>query len=376
MHNKGKVKSSLAGKSHHILAIIILFSFHRSSAQCLSGNCTNGWGTYLFDTGDKYTGEWVGGARTGLGVYDWKSGSFYYGYFQNSKLEGEGFFFGLDSTRDQFGIFHDGVLSEKKNYESSGCLLGNCLDGSGIYLWTTNDIYIGQWQNGGRTGYGRYDWDNGSWYIGYFKEGKPDGQGEYHPKGMDVMKGTFVNGEFQGSTSSSSAKSSRSAISYPDRKISQADFCSVMKNVIADFPNDFENIKGVLDEGDDLGDSWDATWKFNGTTESKIMSSLVSNHNTWYNVLYESRSYADARAMYDSYVSTMKSCGCNCCSLKFDTRDSKSDNNQNYLTYWLPFSLKEGYSDDYLDMEIEIELSQKVLDKGWEILVWVKEARD
>ena len=373
--DRRKVKSCLAGQSYHILTIIVLCSFNFSSAQCLSGNCKNGWGTYLWDSGDKYTGEWIDGERTGIGVYDWKNGTFYYGYFQDGKLEGDGFFIGLDSTQDQIGVFHNGVLSETKSFATSGCVLGNCTDGSGIYLWTTNDLYIGQWQSGNRTGYGRYDWDNGSWYMGYFKEGKLDGEGEYHPKDKDVMKGTFINGEFQESKgSSSSSQSSKSVISYDDRKITQADFCSVMKNVIADYTNDFENIKGAKDEDDDLGNTWDATWKLSGSTESKITAPLTTGNNTWYNVLFQSTGYAEARAKYDRYVTTLKSCGSNCCTLKYDTSDYKGDSYQSYLTYWLPLSVKEGYSDDYKNMKIEIELSQKILDEGWEIVARVKKA--
>jgi len=367
-------------KSCLILIIIFFFSINLSSAQCISGNCINGWGTYIWDTGDKYTGEWSNGNRTGLGVYDWINGSFYYGYFQDSKLEGDGFFIAPDSTHDQFGVFHNGVLYEKKDFSPPGCMIGNCSDGGGVYIWESNDIYVGEWRNGARTGYGCYDFDNGSWYIGYFTNGQLDGEGEYHPKDKDVMKGTFVNGEFQESTgnSSSSYKTSASSDSYSDRKINEADFCSVMKNVVADYTNNFENIKGMKNEDDEysLGDSWNAAWKLSGSTEAQISAPLLTGHNTWYNVIYESVSYADARAKYDGYVSTMKNCGSNCCNLIYDTHDYKGDSYQSYLTYWLPLSVKEGYSDDYKNMEIEIELSQKIVDEGWEIVARVMELKD
>jgi hypothetical protein len=191
-------------RPHQTLCIVIsIFSFQFASAQCIDGNCSNGWGTFEWESGDTYTGEWVNGSRTGIGAYDWKDGSFYYGYFRDGKLEGDGFYIGLDSKKDRIGLFHNRHLSKKKNFSSSGCVLGNCIDGSGIYLWASNDLYIGEFKNGERTGYGRYDWDDGSWYLGYFKDGKLDGEGEYHTKDKEVIKGPFVYGEIKGSSSSS-----------------------------------------------------------------------------------------------------------------------------------------------------------------------------
>jgi hypothetical protein len=94
------------------------------------------------------------------------------------------------------GLFHNGLFVETQTFPTEGCIMGNCINGAGVYFWETHDLYIGEWRNGFRTGYGRYDWANGSWYIGTFKEGKLDGQGEYHPVDENVLKGTFVNGVF------------------------------------------------------------------------------------------------------------------------------------------------------------------------------------
>src|SRR5439155_1876973 len=111
--------------------------------------------------------------------------------------------------------------------------------------------------------------------------------------------------------------------------------------------------KGKKDEDDDfsLGNSWQATWKLSGSKEAEISEPLLSGHNTWYNVLYESSNFDDARAQYDSYVSTMKNCGINCCSLVYDTHDYKGENYSSYVTYWIPLLVRDGYSDDYKDME-------------------------
>ena len=367
--------------SRFFLLLLFFFSAPIVDAQCLEGNCTNGWGYYRWDSGDKYTGQWSGGDRTGLGVYDWKDGSFYYGYFQDGKLEGDGFYIGLDSTQDQIGLFHNGTLSQSKSFETSGCLIGNCTNGSGIYLWETNDLYIGEWANGNRTGFGRYDWKDGGWYIGYFTNGKLNGEGEYHPAEGDAMVGKFVDGAFQGSTSSNSSASSSSAnvASYPDRKITNADFCTVVKNVFSDYSNNFENIKGTLNPSDDYlsTSEWTATWNVSGSSEAAVITEpLISGHNIWYNVLFTAPTKEAAKAKYEGYVTSMKNCGASCCNLVFDNSEYKGDSYESYTTYWLTKSVKEGYSDDFNDMEIEIQLAKQILNDGWEVIIRVEEVQN
>jgi hypothetical protein len=350
-------------KLQYLLLSIFLLASYTASTQCISGDCTNGWGTYKWESGDSYTGQWIGGNRTGLGVYDWQNGAFYYGYFQNGKLEGKGLYLGLDSTQDQIGIFHDGTLAEKQDMDTSGCILGNCLEGAGVYFFESQDLYIGEWKNGSRTGYGRYDWADGSWYIGTFKNAQLDGIGEYHPHGKDVMKGTFINNQFQAPASINGSDSEE------EKPVTEAGFCVVMKNVIGDYPNDFQNIKSKKEEG---ADSWDAAWKITGSGEAKISSGIMG-HSTWTNMLYKNKSYDAARAKYDGYVANMKDCGSNCCILLYDSHTDQDDDNKS--TTWHPSSVKEGYSDDFNKMRIEIELFQ-TSDKEWKVVMQVKEASD
>jgi len=305
-------------KSIRLLGIFFFScaSIYAQNTGCILGNCDNGWGSYRWETGDKYTGEWVNGNRTGLGVYDWSSGTFYYGYFKDGKLNGDGFFIGLDSTQDQVGLFRDGSLVEKKSYGTTGCILGDCYNGAGVYLWETNDLYIGQYQSGNRTGYGRYDWEDGSWYIGYFTNGALNGQGEYHPETGDNMIGTFLNGEFQGTTSGNNSPSPVEPPAYSNTTTTESDLCTVIQKVIKDYPENFKNIKGQKEPADefDFGDQWYSSVKVSNSTEAKISEPLLSNHNTWYNVMLEGGSYNAARKQYDDYVASMKSCNSYCCT--------------------------------------------------------------
>src|SRR5258705_7164706 len=95
-----------------LLFTISLSAALAQSNSCILGNCNTGLGTYLWDSGNEYTGEWVEGVRTGLGAFDWENGTFYYGFFQDDKIEGKGFYIGLEEKDDLIGIFHEGVLSE------------------------------------------------------------------------------------------------------------------------------------------------------------------------------------------------------------------------------------------------------------------------
>ncbi len=91
--------------------LLFLFLDSAVQAQCTSGNCSNGQGTYKYDNGT-YTGGFVNSLRDGQGTYTYndgnkfvgtyskgekvygtfyyKSGSTYTGYFKNDKRHGYG----------------------------------------------------------------------------------------------------------------------------------------------------------------------------------------------------------------------------------------------------------------------------------------------
>ena len=74
------------------LLILTLFLIaHIASSQqekCISGDCDNGFGTWVYSNGDKYEGTWVNQKMHGQGTYYYKNGDVYKGGFKNNKLEG------------------------------------------------------------------------------------------------------------------------------------------------------------------------------------------------------------------------------------------------------------------------------------------------
>jgi hypothetical protein len=135
-----------------LFGIIILHSV--IYAQCLSGDCQNGFGKYkyknedvyegyfknaytngkgkmFYSNGDVYDGDWVNGSWNGTGKYNWKDGRKYEGATKDGYFEGYGIFWGADSSR-----------------------------------------YDGQWKVGKKDGLGKQVYANGSSYEGNYVFGK------------------------------------------------------------------------------------------------------------------------------------------------------------------------------------------------------------
>lgn len=97
---------------------------------CISGNCSNGYGTYITSTGGKYVGE-----------------------FKNDNYEGKGTFT-FSSGESYTGEFKAGTYS-----------------GNGTYTFTNGDKFVGQFLNGTYDGIGTIFYANGTTKSGIWKEG-------------------------------------------------------------------------------------------------------------------------------------------------------------------------------------------------------------
>ncbi|MCR9140761.1 MAG: hypothetical protein NXI24_00710 [bacterium] len=81
---------------------------------------------------------------------------------------------------------------------SQGCVEGNCVNGEGVYVYSTGDVYRGQFTNGNRDGKGSFEYANGDRYDGNFKENKRTGFGSYTFSNGDKYVGEFNNGQLKG----------------------------------------------------------------------------------------------------------------------------------------------------------------------------------
>lgn len=207
---------------HLILpAVLLALSQTSLSAQCLEGNCRNGYGVFRFANGDKYAGNWANGQPHGSGKYYWPTRERYEGEFRFGKFDGTGTMYYPD------GAYYTGGWS--KNFKN----------GRGRLVRANGAVVEGAWANGKyvegsasastvaqgaskppskpaatqkpsgkvdvsdlrncnstycRNGTGYYDYPDGSRWIGEFKNGVPYGQGTCYYAGGDRYTGQWANG--------------------------------------------------------------------------------------------------------------------------------------------------------------------------------------
>ncbi|MFN0213057.1 MAG: caspase family protein [Saprospiraceae bacterium] len=199
------------------LLLFSLFFFQTLSAQCISGDCNNGRGTYVYPSGAKYIGDFKDGEIHGMGVCYYTNNSKYSGEWRNRYPEGKGTKTYSDGTT-RTGLWRKGkpvdgngtVLAEyisKKKEEladdgtniQSGCLSGDCQSGEGIFAYPDGSKYEGSFVNGKFDGAGTFYFSNGDKYVGNFKENYPEGEGTrfVHQSGAEE-KGEWKQGEFLG----------------------------------------------------------------------------------------------------------------------------------------------------------------------------------
>ena len=131
-----------------IVAVFLIVPFIGIS-QC-KGDCKNGNGTYKWESGDKYVGEWVDSKFEGQGTYTFSNGDKYVGEW----IEGDRNGYGVQTT-----VLTDKEKKDKKTY----------------YLIK----YKGKWEDGKRHGNGTAYFSNDSEWTGEWIE---DEQAEVEKK--------------------------------------------------------------------------------------------------------------------------------------------------------------------------------------------------
>jgi hypothetical protein len=146
---------------------------------------TNCWGKYRFELSSKTKGdviesEWRDGKANGYGSYIFFSGEKYIGDFKNDKFDGNGVYIFTDGSK------YLGDFKEDKR------------QGKGKFLAVIGDSYEGEYSNDKEHGRGTYTFADGSKYIGDFFEGKKHGQGTITFQDGEKYSGSFENGYFNG----------------------------------------------------------------------------------------------------------------------------------------------------------------------------------
>lgn len=171
---------------------------------CISGDCENGFGTWRWESGAIYIGEFKNKVRNGYGYYKFKNGDEYIGDWKNSRRHGYGVYLysghpkyrkyagqWSDNERTGMGIMHykDATPYKYGQWEANrfkisspldGCQTGDCYDGFGVYVWKDGSKFEGMYKNGKRSGQGIYYYPKGGVYSGSFQDNKRHGLGTYY----------------------------------------------------------------------------------------------------------------------------------------------------------------------------------------------------
>jgi hypothetical protein len=163
------------------------------------GDKING-GTYCWQNGDFYMGEYKADKRNGKGIYTWANGDVLDGVWKDDEI-----------VSGTLIIPYDGVLyhSDEAHTHSSDVFKGNLqfqgtfrnhkFNGHGDAGWPNGDRYSGDWVDDKMNGQGTYTWITGLKYKGEWKDNKMNGKGALlSVSGMVMQEGTWVMDEFTG----------------------------------------------------------------------------------------------------------------------------------------------------------------------------------
>lgn len=137
-----------------ILLILMVFSITSIEAQCISGNCINGEGTFVYHDGSRFIGNFDNGKKK-FGKYYYPSGAIYEGYFKNEKRDSIGILY------YQNGDFYDGIFINDEKY-------------FGTYSYKNGNQFIGSFKENKPHGFGELKIKNGVENEGFWNEGIPD----------------------------------------------------------------------------------------------------------------------------------------------------------------------------------------------------------
>ncbi|MEM9918556.1 MAG: caspase family protein [Bacteroidota bacterium] len=190
----------------------ILFFALSIHAQCISGDCINGKGTYVYPSGAKYTGEFSKGEIHGVGVCYYTDGSKYSGNWERRFPHGKGTKTFPDGTKwtgnwlkgqpvDENGQLVEIRIEEEVNDGTdiqSGCISGDCKEGEGVFAYADGSKFEGQFRSGRLDGWGTWYFPNGEKYIGAFKNNFMHGRGTLYAADGSKTSGDWVEGEYVG----------------------------------------------------------------------------------------------------------------------------------------------------------------------------------
>ena len=161
------------------IVLFIVMPYLSLYAQCITGDCNNGIGTYLFKDNSRAEGKWENGKLKGKCKIFYASGNYYEGEMINNTKNGNG-------------------LYKTQEAEINGIFLNDTLNGKGKIIFSDKTIHEGIFKNDLLNGLGKIIFPDGSYYEGVFTNNYLNGKGIYVFKNGDKYEGNFKNNERHG----------------------------------------------------------------------------------------------------------------------------------------------------------------------------------
>lgn len=239
---------TLRGLTLFVFAIVFSPVFAEEPGKCVTGDCKDGAGTAVWESGDTYTGGFRSGQMSGRGTFKTAGGRVFEGNFQDGQangqfrvtypdgtvftgelrqgeragkgvqrsakgtytgdfaadnMNGRGVFDFVQGDRyeGEFknGLFHgEGAISYKGGLKYTGSFVQGRLEGKGKILFADGREYEGEVRDGKMFGQGRLTLADRSVFEGTFTQGRADGEGVLTLRNGDVYRGTFQAGRLEG----------------------------------------------------------------------------------------------------------------------------------------------------------------------------------
>ena len=207
-------------KQLYTITLLMLVSIIAFS-QCIDGTCKNGKGTFIYDSGLKYEGEFLEGIKHGSGTLTYPDGTTYTGNFKYDKAHGFGSKTFLDGVHAEgewkndlmhgngFFLTSDGVRYE--GYFLKGIIkfgIKTIIDKEGRYRFigtfkSTSDVPITNENRDLRLSFDGYgalllqsNESSFAYILGEYKDDKTDGEAIYFESGGFSKMGIWEEGEF------------------------------------------------------------------------------------------------------------------------------------------------------------------------------------
>lgn len=179
---------------------------------CINGDCNNGIGTKIFpESHVKFIGRFENGEPTSYGAFFYPDGAKYIGEWKNGQRNGNGTYYAANMNVDAAVWSNDQALGVAK--QAIGCVEGDCMNGTGKYVFLDRTRYEGQFRNGQAHGNGFCAYADGDMYIGEWKTNAFNGTGKYYHANGVVQQGIWVNNSLMKEADLATVPTSRSTAS-------------------------------------------------------------------------------------------------------------------------------------------------------------------